>query len=379
MSPSSSPVPSSSLRSRAFQTLEADAVLAVDHLHDEVAADGLSAIAFFCAAGYDLSVLGGRMDRRFAGVPVVGCTTAGPIGPLGYQRGGLSAVAFYGGDLEVTSHLVTSLDACDAEATRIGAAAHRRLTASGRSAFGLLLVDGLSLAEERLVSALYQSLGHVPIVGGSAGDDLAFERTHVYHEGRFLQNAAVFSLFETEAHFRVFKFQHVAGTDRVVVITGADPKRRVVHEINGKPAAIAYAELVGVAPACLGPSVFSAHPFIAELAGDQYVRSIQRVNPDGSLLLFCALDEGMVLSLGDNTDPLATAASAFGRSELGFAPQVVLGFDCILRRLQLEQSGQLGAVGDILRANHVVGFSTYGEQYNAVHVNQTFTGVAIGS
>jgi hypothetical protein len=27
----------------------------------------------------------------------------------------------------------------------------------------------------------------------------------------------------------------------------------------------------------------------------------------------------------------------------------------------------------------VVGFSTYGEQYNGIHVNQTFTGVAIGS
>jgi hypothetical protein len=26
----------------------------------------------------------------------------------------------------------------------------------------------------------------------------------------------------------------------------------------------------------------------------------------------------------------------------------------------------------------VVGFSTYGEQYRSMHVNQTFTGVAIG-
>jgi hypothetical protein len=29
--------------------------------------------------------------------------------------------------------------------------------------------------------------------------------------------------------------------------------------------------------------------------------------------------------------------------------------------------------------NRVFGFSTYGEQYNGLHLNQTFTGVAIGA
>jgi hypothetical protein len=29
-------------------------------------------------------------------------------------------------------------------------------------------------------------------------------------------------------------------------------------------------------------------------------------------------------------------------------------------------------------ANNAVGFSTYGEQFNGIHVNQTLTGVAIG-
>ena len=31
----------------------------------------------------------------------------------------------------------------------------------------------------------------------------------------------------------------------------------------------------------------------------------------------------------------------------------------------------------ILAKNRVVGFSTYGEQFNGMHVNQTMTGVAI--
>jgi len=35
------------------------------------------------------------------------------------------------------------------------------------------------------------------------------------------------------------------------------------------------------------------------------------------------------------------------------------------------------ALSDILANNRVVGFSTYGEQFNSIHVNQTLTGVAI--
>jgi hypothetical protein len=49
-----------------------------------------------------------------------------------------------------------------------------------------------------------------------------------------------------------------------------------------------------------------------------------------------------------------------------------------LRRLELEQRGLDGAVGAFLATQKVVGFSTYGEQFNALHVNQTFTGVALG-
>ena len=35
------------------------------------------------------------------------------------------------------------------------------------------------------------------------------------------------------------------------------------------------------------------------------------------------------------------------------------------------------ALSGILSENRVIGFSTYGEQVNSMHVNQTLTGVAI--
>jgi hypothetical protein len=45
--------------------------------------------------------------------------------------------------------------------------------------------------------------------------------------------------------------------------------------------------------------------------------------------------------------------------------------------MEALEKQKTGAVSSILRANRVVGFSTYGEQLNSMHVNQTMTGVAI--
>jgi hypothetical protein len=38
-----------------------------------------------------------------------------------------------------------------------------------------------------------------------------------------------------------------------------------------------------------------------------------------------------------------------------------------------------GDVGEELNINNCIGFSSYGEQYHGFHVNQTFTGLAIGT
>ena len=57
----------------------------------------------------------------------------------------------------------------------------------------------------------------------------------------------------------------------------------------------------------------------------------------------------------------------------------MLGCDCILRRLETEREGIKERIGEIFARNNVVGFATYGEQFNSMHVNQTFTGIAIGS
>ena len=58
-------------------------------------------------------------------------------------------------------------------------------------------------------------------------------------------------------------------------------------------------------------------------------------------------------------------------------PSAILACDCLLRRIEAQDRQMFGRISDILRSHRVVGFSTYGEQMGAMHVNQTMTGVAI--
>ncbi len=365
---------------RHGSSVDPDPVAAVAELARQVGTTDLDALLFFCSPAYDLNVLGREIQRVFH-CPATGCTSSGQLGPWGFQREGLCGVTLSGGGVHLEPYLIQPLSRCQAEASRIADMVHLTFETSAAAGhvFGLLLVDGLSLMEERLAAALYQALGNVPIVGGSAGNDLHFAETHVYHCGRFHGDAAVFSVFESSLPFATFKLQHFVPTGVKLVITDALPEERKILEINGEPAALVYAETIGVPVELLNLNIFSRHPLMLRIGDDYYIRSMTQVNPDLSLSLICAIEEGLVVSIGESVDALATLKAAFDQVRGKVPdPALVIGCDCILRRLELEQLGQDTRIGEFLADNRVIGFSTYGEQFNGVHVNQTFTGIAIG-
>ena len=368
------------LKVRQAHTTNPDVEHAIAELSAGLDTRGASANLLFCSPKYDLEHLGRKIASTFSGT-VIACTTAGQLGQNGFQKGGISAVSLSSPELRVSPYLIAPLTECQAQASQAAFGAMSGMLERGSErAFGLVLVDGMSRAEERLAASLYQSLGAIPLIGGSAGDELAFQRTYVYHEGRFLRDAALFALFETTLPFATFKVQHVTPGRHKLVVTMADPEQRVVQEFNGEPAAEAYAETLGVEVEELNSLLFSKNPLIMLIGGEQYVRSVQRVNADHSLGFFCALEEGLVLTVGESRDPLSALQRGFEgvREKIG-TPEVVLGFDCVLRRLEFEHAGTDHAVGELMSKNRVVGFSTYGEQYNAIYLNQTLSAVALSA
>lgn len=331
----------------------------------------------FFSDEYDPQQLGQALREHLSG-PVIGCTTAGQLSETGFQRGGISGASLAGDELSVIPYLIHPLSSHAEQVAVIAEDIQEQLSHTPAPAFGFLLVDGLSMKEELLISALYMALGNVPIFGGSAGDSLKFKKTFVYYDGELLQDAAVFTLFSTTLPFHIFKHQHFLPTTTRLVVTAADPDKRLVKEINGEPAAEAYAQLIGVAVDQLNSVVFSRNPLMLRIGNDYYVRSISNVEPDGGLKFFCAIDAGLVLTIGRGDSAIESLHRDLQKVQQDLGdPAVIIGCDCILRRLEMEEQGIDDSAGGLMARSKIVGFSTYGEQINSVHVNQTFTGVAI--
>ncbi len=341
---------------------------------------------FFCSPEYDLAALGRELRARFGDAPLVGCTTAGEITPVGYLEGALTGLSIGGKDFHVVLERIEDLkhfrlDAGEGITRRALSMLAERAGSPSTAAntFGFLLVDGLSMQEEMLVSSLYGSMNSIQLIGGSAGDGTRFGQTFLYHQGEFRSDCAVFALMQTSAPFRVFKTEHFVPAFEKMVVTKADPARRIVTEINGEPAGREYARVVGLEVDKLTPLIFANYPVVVRVGGVTYVRSIQKVNEDESLTFFCAIDDGIVLTVARGVDMIDNLEAAFERvrADIG-EPELVLGCDCILRFIEAGQGGFRSDIGRVMAANNVVGFSTYGEQINAMHVNQTFTGIALG-
>lgn len=367
---------------RRAEVVGGDPVDAVRELAEQLRLEAMAGVVFYCASTYDPDALAAALDDAFD-CPVIGCTTAGEIGRR-YQTDGIVAVSFSADRFRLHPRLIPSLDEFDGEDARaLTDDLRKRLAFSGdldRDAmFGMVLLDGLSIMEEKVTAHLHSCLGGVSLVGGSAGDSLEFRETRVYADGRFHTGAGVFALIESKLPFRTFKLQHFEASELDMVITEADPATRTVTEINGGPAAEEYAEILGLEIDVLNPQVFAQYPVMLQIGDEWYVRSIQKVNPDGSLTFYCAIDEGLPLTIARGVGFVNTLEAKIAELESEFGNiQCTLGWDCILRRLELMNTGKMERVESALSRLNFVGFSTFGEQFGALHVNQTLTGVVLG-
>lgn len=314
-----------------------------------------------------------------------GCSTCGEVSPSGLGENGIVAVLFPSEKFQVVS--TTLDDIVQLGMNEIVAQVHglkqdlKDLTNNSLmdGVFAVSLIDGLSYSEEPVTAALHRGLEDIPLVGGSAGDNLAFERTTQIHNGRVINGGAVLALFKTTLKFEVFTNNNFVPTDEKLVVTESDLDLRNVREFNAEPAALVYARAVGLDSDALTPTSFASHPLVVKVGGEYYCRSIQKCEDDHSLTFFCAIDNGIVLTVAKPTGMVqsTTKILEYLDSRLG-SIDMILGFDCILRRLDASNRGILENVSELYRSANVIGFGTYGEQFNSMHINQTFTGIAFG-
>lgn len=372
-------------REASAQPLPAPVVVSVRDDQPDLALRLLSVLAparpglvlVFSSDGKLLSPLSREMAAALPeSCRIVGCSSAGEIGPQGYCANTVTAIGFpahsFRADVCVLpeqEHIPVSRWMSQLRQFRTSFAHDNR-----RAAFGLLLADGAAGHEDVLVATLDATIPGVPVVGGSSADGLRFGRTCQVVDGQELAGSAIFILIETDFAVAELTFAHFSATLNLAVVTAAEPQNRTILELNAEPAAEEYARLAGLPLTSLTPTEFARHPLILRMGRRNHVRAIRGVTPKGGLELMSAIEAGTILRLGRVEGLTQGFADAVNR--LPRPPVMVLGFDCVLRRLALERAGMQAEMSELFRRHRVSGFNTYGEQHSGTHVNQTFVGMA---
>ncbi len=359
---------------------------AVSELRAAVGDRELQHIITFYSPAHDAEALSSALGQAFPSVKITGCSTAGEITPAGMMEGSIVLIGFPKDGFRIHTGLIENVDEFGVErATQMVRDLKDKTAArcAGKPAertFAMLMVDGMSNAEETLVAAIHWAMDDIQLVGGSAGDGLSFQKTSLIYNGQPVERSAIIMLVESEFDFRVFKTQNFDPTPVKLVVTAADTENRIVYELNAEPAALEYASAIGLMPDDLGPFSFASYPLVVKVGGDYFCRSIRNMNPDGSLSFFCAIDEGLVFTVARPQDMVSTTTETMTEIEQALGGiDFAIGFDCILRRLDAENRQIRRDLDKLYHRFGIVGFHTYGEQYNAMHLNQTLTGIAFGT
>jgi len=353
----------------------------------EVAASSDMAIAVihYSAQAYDAKTIIEELHQHAPELPYCGCSGSGEITPDGMQDGGAVAIMLPSRWFTVTASIIERVDKLGMHAIAQQAADQRvqfnALTGTSQpdNIFAMCLIDGISYAEEAVTSALTRGLGNIPLIGGSAADDLKFVRTTQICNGHVHTRATVLMLLQCRLPYQIYAENNFVPTQNKLVVTESNPEQRIVMEFNAEPAAVAYAKAIGLKPEELTSSSYASYSLVVRFGGEYYCRGIQRVNDDLSMTFCCAIDNGLVLTVARSEGMVSSTRAAIERVEHHIGTiDMMMGCDCIYRKLDAQYRNAIERMESLYQKHNFVGFNSFGEQYNAMHVNQTFTGVAFG-
>ncbi len=356
-----------------------------------IAADSAgSALTVIFASAHDLAALGRELAARGI-MRVIGAATGRIIGADGFEATGVSgfhlpAGRFAAADVVLEDVASMGLPEVRAHVRELRLELARNAGPELTHCFALLLVDAESRCEERLAAVLGMELNGVPLIGGSAGDLYFNPLGHPHGSATLLhrnmpqRGAAILSLVASATPVIAYCHHHYIHSNKKFVITDADPARRLVREIDGRPALEVYAQACGFRKRPRGSLDFAPFPLMIRIGGHYYPRGMQRIYPDGTLEFACALEPGLVVALGKPGNMIARLDELLSamRGQIG-APELIIGVDCAARTAYMEREGLTPGMEALMRPHAVTGFASLGEQFNTIHANNSFTCLGVAT
>jgi len=326
----------------------------------------------FASFDYELPDLLAGVRSVSGDVPVVGCSTAGEIGPGPALARGVVAVAL-GGRFEVhTTHAVGLHDS----PREVGETVARGLlpVPDTRYRATVMLTDSLAGDQQEMIRGAYGVLGAtIPLVGGGAGDNMRMKTSYQFHDGQILQDAVVAALIGSDDPIGLSVRHGWRHSGAAMVVTGSAGND--VHTLDDRPALDVYLERhrapAGIEEDAAAFVEFAlTRPLTVARRGDAAVRHVLGADP-AARTVTCAgsVPRGAAawLASGDADSTLAAldAACADAVGQLGEIPLLaLLVFDCAGRRAVLGDPGvqaERQLMAQRAGTAPVAGFYTYGE------------------
>ena len=350
--------------------------------------DKYDAVLFFASSEYDFSLLSSLLHDKFCNAEVIGTTTSGEISNSGFTKNSIvltalscsrtrfSGIALDGVDKFPIVHKQELEDA----ARKIGIKCADPM--SHKDAFAITFVNGLCNAEEALLSFFYSVIknDNFMIAGGSAGDDLKFQKTFASYNGTVVSDGAVILFVKTPLPFFIQKENIFKPTGSRTKITQADTRIRKIISLDGMNPRTRYAQLLGIPESKAGDAALT-NPFGRVFGGHTFISSIAGFNDDGTINMYSRVLTNSTVEIMELIpieekieDSLNTALKEIPH------PKCIILINCILRTIIFQQQNLCQKICSLYSSHGLkfAGFSSYGEQIGRINSNQTLVNIIIG-
>ncbi len=335
-------------------------------------------VVFFVSPEYDPATIAVELRRAFPGATTLGCTTAGEACGGKLLTDSVVAMAFSGDVFDVCETALILADAKEAEkdggpdvfsdVTEALLYLSRNLDSplidlDYREYVGFMMGDATSPFTEGVIERVGE-MTNVFLTGGIAADNYTFDRQYVFYNGKACRGAAAIALWKPKKGFELLKTQAVGLTDTRFVVTKADEDRRIIWELDGKPAAVVYSEAIGIPMGNIGNPEFDRHPLAMVADGDPYLRVAIAVVDGRGLQMYSKIREGMRLTLtraGGFTE-MTGSALAEKIAETG-EPAAILHINCSCRYTAMAAAGEHESFGRLFARWPHIGYASFGEVY----------------
>lgn len=234
----------------------------------------------------------------------------------------------------------------------------------------LEFTDGLSLAEESILTVITNELQDIPLVGGSAADNGSFTQTKVCINGVSASDASALCMLTTPMEIEYYCENIYEPTDVLGIITDSELFERKINKIDGIPATDFYCKSLNISKNDMKKE-FIHHPF-ARLIGDNYFITSLMNADENSINIYCRCFEDSYISICNSIDYKQLwkdNSKKYSNKYLGG-----IFMNCIFRTQLFENDNTIKEFQKYLNLfGDYICMTAYGEQYCDSHANQTMT------